>query len=148
MHQIPRYCGEGWQKNEKKKKKRNTGNGKALCFSRKCNKIYRVNLNVKITKKTIKAFFSTKCSCNFSQQLPWLILIWKIRVRLHLYEVPLRMWIGIHCRFKLSSNPYPTNIYLFKVNSRITRKRYEICSKLTIKKPERRHLMSLWCFYG
>ena len=32
----------------------------------------------------------------------------------------------------------PTNIYLFKVNNRNTRKRCEICSKLTTKTPERR----------
>ena len=32
----------------------------------------------------------------------------------------------------------PANIYLFKVTNRNTRKRCEICSKLTIKKPERR----------
>ena len=31
----------------------------------------------------------------------------------------------------------PANIYLFKVNNRINMKRYEICSKLTIKTPER-----------
>ena len=31
----------------------------------------------------------------------------------------------------------PANIYLFKVNNRSTRKRCEICSKLTIKTPER-----------
>ena len=35
------------------------------------------------------------------------------------------------------------NIYLFNVNNRSTRKRCEICSKLTIKIPERRP--SLWC---
>ena len=29
------------------------------------------------------------------------------------------------------------NIYLFEVNNRNTEKRYEICSKLTIKPPER-----------
>ena len=39
-----------------------------------------------------------------------------------------------------------TNIYLFKVNNRNTRKRYEICSKLTIKTPERRHWRSS-CVY-
>ena len=33
---------------------------------------------------------------------------------------------------------YPANIYLFKVNNRNTRKRREICSKLTIKTPKRR----------
>ena len=32
---------------------------------------------------------------------------------------------------------HPDNIYLFKVNDRNTRKRCEICSKLTIKTPER-----------
>ena len=39
-----------------------------------------------------------------------------------------------------SSGPgnYPANIYLFKVNNRDIRKRCEICSKLTIKIPERR----------
>ena len=35
----------------------------------------------------------------------------------------------------------PAHIYLFKVNYRNTRKRCEICSKLTIKTPERRHLL-------
>ena len=33
----------------------------------------------------------------------------------------------------------PAYIYLFKVDNRNTRKRYEICSKLTIKSLERRH---------
>ena len=36
------------------------------------------------------------------------------------------------------------NIYLLKVNNKNTRKRCEICSKLTIKTPERRH----WCRSG
>ena len=35
---------------------------------------------------------------------------------------------------------YPANICLFQVNNRNTRKRCEICSKLTIKTLERRHL--------
>ena len=35
----------------------------------------------------------------------------------------------------------PTKIYLIKVNNRNTNKRCEICSKLTIKTPKRRH----WC---
>ena len=33
---------------------------------------------------------------------------------------------------------HPANIYLFKVNNRNTRKRSEICSKLTTKTPTRR----------
>ena len=36
------------------------------------------------------------------------------------------------------SSQIPSDIYLFKVNNRNTTKRYEICSKLTIKTPERR----------
>ena len=36
---------------------------------------------------------------------------------------------------------YPTDIYLLKVNNRNSRARYEICSKLTVKTPERGH----WC---
>ena len=32
---------------------------------------------------------------------------------------------------------YPTNIDLFKINKRYNRKKCEICSKLTIKSPER-----------
>ena len=35
--------------------------------------------------------------------------------------------------------PYTANIFMFKVNNRNTRKKTEICSKLTIKTPERRH---------
>ena len=38
----------------------------------------------------------------------------------------------------------PANIYLFKVNNRNTRTRCEICSKLTIKTPER-HQNFLCC---
>ena len=35
----------------------------------------------------------------------------------------------------------PASVYLLKVNTRNTRKRCEICSKLTIKTPERRNLV-------
>ena len=34
---------------------------------------------------------------------------------------------------------YPAGNYVFKLNNRNTRARCEICSKLTIKTPERRH---------
>ena len=34
---------------------------------------------------------------------------------------------------------YPVGIYMFKVNNRNTKIRCEICSKLTIKIPKRRH---------
>ena len=41
-------------------------------------------------------------------------------------------------RFTQFINTYQANIYLRKVNNRNTKKRCEICSKLTIKTPERR----------
>ena len=37
--------------------------------------------------------------------------------------------------------PYPANIYLLKVNYKNTKKKCEICSKLTIEIPELHH----WC---
>ena len=39
---------------------------------------------------------------------------------------------------------FPDNIYLFKVNNRNSTKRCDICSKLTIKKPERHQLCFSW----
>ena len=39
--------------------------------------------------------------------------------------------------FRLLIICYPVNTFLFKVNNRNTRKRCEICSKLTINTPER-----------
>ena len=48
-------------------------------------------------------------------------------------------------KLKVSLN-FPAGIYLLKVNNRNARTRCEICSKLTIKTPERR-LASFWCLY-
>ena len=42
-------------------------------------------------------------------------------------------------KINIKNNNLPANIYLFKVNNTNTRKRCKICSKLTIKTPERRH---------
>ena len=44
----------------------------------------------------------------------------------------------IHLNHKISQT-FPAKIYLFKVSSRSTRKRCEICSKLAIKTLERHH---------
>ena len=38
----------------------------------------------------------------------------------------------------VNEGTYPTGIYLLKVNNKSTKTRCEICSKLTIKTPERR----------
>ena len=42
--------------------------------------------------------------------------------------------------FPYSNRHFPANIYLYIANNRNTRRKYEICSKLTIKTPERRRL--------
>ena len=54
------------------------------------------------------------------------------------------MYINTHTHTHTHTHIYiyiyiyiPTNIYLLKVNNRNTRKRCEMCSKLTIKTPER-----------
>ena len=46
----------------------------------------------------------------------------------------------LFCKINLTKNRYSVGIYLLKVNNRNNRTRCEICSKLPIKKPERRHL--------
>ena len=45
----------------------------------------------------------------------------------------------LHKQFKIYRYSFPAGIYLLKVNNRNTRTRCEICSKLTINTPERRH---------
>ena len=46
--------------------------------------------------------------------------------------------IPVFQTFLLTRSAFPANNYLFKVNDRNARKRFEICSKLTIKTPEQR----------
>ena len=41
--------------------------------------------------------------------------------------------------FTFTKSNFPVGIYLLKVNNRNTRSRNEICSKLTVKIPKRRH---------
>ena len=49
------------------------------------------------------------------------------------YEQPIFSWVYSIFGY------FPAGIYLLKVNDRNSRTRCEICSKLTIKIPERRH---------
>ena len=51
---------------------------------------------------------------------------------------------------ELKKNTSPAGIYSFKVNSENNINMYEICSKLTIKTPERRQYdvnTSFWCLH-
>ena len=54
------------------------------------------------------------------------------------------MSVNFDANFRISGQMhYPVNIYLFKFSNRYTKKRYEICSKLRVKTPNRRH-WRLW----
>ena len=53
-----------------------------------------------------------------------------------------RVWSHI----LMTSNKTSVDNYMFQVNNRNTRTMYEICSKLTIKTPERRHWRHLGVF--
>ena len=52
--------------------------------------------------------------------------------------------VGIYIMETLVVNGFLANIYLFKANNRNTRKRYETCSKLTMK--TRTTSANFWCF--
>ena len=54
----------------------------------------------------------------------------------YLFQVFLLLTLN---RLVFSRQPNEANIYLFRVNNRKVRKRFQKCSKLAIKLPERRH---------
>ena len=55
-------------------------------------------------------------------------------------EIQIFEFIGIRKRnIDIPFKHNPANIYLLEVNNRNARKRYEVCSKLTIKTPAWRH---------
>ena len=56
----------------------------------------------------------------------------------------LAKYSGQQFLMNLDWSPFPANKYMFKVDNRNTRKRYETCSTLTITTIERRH----WRRYG
>ena len=75
-----------------------------------------------------------------------------IRIALLLAFIPsiFMLWVSMHNlkkiyqknftdKVKQSEKLYPAGNYVFNVNNRNTRKKCEICPKLTIKIPERRH---------
>ena len=64
----------------------------------------------------------------------------KVISRWKLFEILIAS--AVICKQKT----FPAGIYLLKVNNRNTRIRCEICSKLTIKTPERRHWRSSGVF--
>ena len=67
---------------------------------------------------------------SYFNETPFLFIQWRIKNQKKKFHYTL-------ISKKNSEEHVPANIYLFKVNQRNTRKRCDICSKLTIKKPER-----------
>ena len=67
-------------------------------------------------------------------------------LQLNFIEIFVYGWSNFFstCWFAGGKSTHPANIYLLKVNNRSTRKRCEICSKLTIKLPKR----SQWRRFG
>ena len=74
----------------------------------------------------------------FHSQIP-LVIIWYLAVVYFSFK-----WTCFNENMLLLKPCNPANFYLFKVNNGKTRKSYDNCSKLKIKKPERSH----WCRSG
>ena len=71
---------------------------------------------------------------NYFGSQPFLMSCYFTRIFVHLPVIVAVCYFSVH---KLIGWD-PANIYLFKFNSRNTRKRYQICSKLTINTIESR----------
>ena len=98
--------------------------------------------------------FNLRLSTNTTQKMKFFIMdffnkcnqsCWKLKVWSHLLKKSLienfTLLYNVTTQkgvFRTLSSPCPAGIYLLNVNNRNTRTRYEICSKLTIKTPERR----------
>ena len=75
-------------------------------------------------KFSVKDFF---CKCDQIRRKLWICSL-----------LPKNSFL-VFCAVGYSSSSHPAGNYMFKVNNRNTRTRCEICSKLTIKIPERHH---------
>ena len=85
----------------------------------------------------------------FCRTLRWLLLFFVNPYLPQLLTVTRSS--GDLCRLDTNSVVwfYPSIIYMFKVNNGNTRTMCEICSKLTIKTTERRHIFHtlFWCYH-
>ena len=81
-----------------------------------------------------KNFTSETKLSNFKQENHYQLFNHCLNINFHILTHPPLSQLHLHFH-----RIYPAGIYLFKVNNRNTRTRCVICSKLTIKTPERRH---------
>ena len=67
-------------------------------------------------------------------------IFWFVSIQEFYFFPIFKLFHSFYCNKNLSDISFcPASIYLFKVKNRNSRKRCEICSKLTIKTLERRH---------
>ena len=98
-----------------------------------------------------RLLWTSKCRLEYSREVASQVLdrfakkfTWKQLIKMQLQNCFFTLRCGIcrcyfvqTCDFYRIKEKIPANIYLFKVNNRNIGKRCEICSKLTIKTPER-----------
>ena len=85
-------------------------------------------------------FLQGQCTMPIGEKINTLALLFfysQCKESLHIIRFCTQFW-NILKAFEKILSTNPANIYLLKVNKRNTRKRCEICSKLTVKTPERR----------
>ena len=91
-----------------------------------------------LKKKTFEISIKTFCRKWEGETLPKCFFIFKQLEKYQNEYYPYNINLILFCR-----RIFPANIYLLKVNNRNTRKRCEICSKLTIKTPAQRNCATL-----
>ena len=89
-------------------------------------------------RKSPRIFIETFCNLSWGEKVH--INIKKL-ILTHLEQV---LTFNSTLCHQMLHEAIPAGIYLLNVNNRNTRTRCEICSKLTIKIPERRHYCWLW----
>ena len=111
-------------------------------FFREFSKIFKITHFRGQKKKKLKKQLSMEVFVTLSKQA-WISFekSWMIE-KMSMAPLDVRQFLATVIRLKMMKNAFyfmfPVGIYLLKVNNRNARARCEICSKLTIKTPERR----------
>ena len=90
--------------------------------------------------------FSKEFILSQIREVPFFLKLFKTLIFFNVCKTTFFIILKISSKLLFTFHTIPAGIYLLKVNNRNTRTRCEICSKLTIKTPER-PLASFWCLY-
>ena len=104
----------------------------SVAILKSCSRYCFISCNVTVLHAAQKMKFSSKNFFSKCGQIRRKLRLWS-----HLLKKSL-MENFIFCAVTQCRPQYPANFYMFKINNGNTRKSCEICSKLTIKTPERR----------